>query len=1017
MNNKKDTKGKKTTTASRTSQNTNIKKKQENSSKQVTINKKNIKPRTTASRKTSNSKNSPSSKNIKSRVIKKNTKQDNNVKLACLIALVFIVILFYFLFDWIFALITIVGIFLIIGIAQLLRKCKGKKSGKILKILLIICLILGIIGVCGFSAFMLYIKKEADPIYIPSQLEAPENTTFLDINNMEYAKLGTEVRQKVTYDELPQVLIDALVATEDSRFFQHNGFDAPRFIKAAIGQVLGKSDAGGASTITMQVVKNTFTDPFATSGMSGIVRKFKDIYLAIFKLEKNCTKEKIIEYYVNNHYLGGNIYGVQEAAETYFGKNVSDINLSEAAILAGMFKSPLYYRPTVYPEHAEERRQTVLYLMKRHGYITEEEEKLANSIPVESLTVSNSSTNNSIYQGYIDTVVQEISDKYSINAYTTPLLVYTNLDRSKQDAVNSVFNGETYNWINDKVQAGVSVLDSQTGKILAIGNGRNVNGRVASDIGKLNYATDISRQPGSTAKPLFDYGPGIEYNNWSTYTLFDDAPYTYSNGRSIKNWDNGYFGVITMRRALSTSRNIPALKAFQQVNNDKIKEFVLNLGLTPEICETGYKYNKETDLCENKKDKSDTKSPSKIHEAHSIGAFSPGTNPLEMSAAYAAFSNGGTYHEPYSVNKIIFKSTGEEIVHEDKSNKAMSDATAFMISSILQDVALTGGTPKNVACKTGTTNYDSQTMSNYGLPSDAIRDSWVVGYSTKTVIALWYGYDFIDSEYCLHNLPATIQKDKIFKALINAGAMESNREAFTQPSSVSKVGVVAGSDPPMLPGAYTGEVVYEYFKKGYEPDQVYEEEKLEKPNNFKATYNKLTKKVTLSWEKVAQGNTADKNYGTFGYNIYLGSTLIGFTEKTSYTYTPKDTPYGTYKVIAAYKGYSGIQSEAATYELKDTTAQDAIKEKLSLTYTGETIIPQDSSLTLDYSKFIVKYDGKIVNATVNTCSPEKISIAGKNFIICKITYDKNEYELSTSIETTKEEASSPETPENTPETE
>ncbi len=1013
MNNKKEIKKTNTSKTNSSSSNNNTK-------KQATTQAKNkAKQQATTKKTVSKTKsNTPSSKNIKARVQKRDTKQDKNAKLACTIAIILVIILFYFLFDWIFALITVVGIAMIIGLAQLIKKCKGKRSEKVLKVLLILCLIIAIIGVSGFTAFMLYVKKVADPIYDVEKLETPENTTFLDINNMEYAKLGTEVREKVTYDELPQVLIDAIVATEDSRFYQHNGFDAPRFIKAAIGQVLGNSDAGGASTITMQVVKNTFAvgedGTIASSGIEGIARKFQDIYLSIFKLEKEATKEKIIEYYVNNHYLGGNIYGVQEAAETYFGKDVSELNLSEAAIIAGMFKSPSYYRPTVYPEHAEDRRATVLYLMKRHGYITAEEEALANSIPVESLTAEATSTNNSEYQGYIDTVVDEIANKYGINAYTTPLLVYTNLDRTKQAAVNSVMNGESYNWIDDKVQAGVSVLDSQTGKILAIGNGRNVNGRTASRLDQLNYATEITRQPGSTAKPIFDYGPGIEYNNWSTYTLFDDSAYTYSNGRSIKNWDNGYFGTITMRRALSTSRNIPALKAFQQVDNDKIKEFVTNLGITPEICSSGYSYDKELDLCVNNKDENDTVKPSKLHEAHSIGSFEPGTNPLEMSAAYAAFSNGGTYNEPYSVSKIVFKSTGEEIVHEENSNQAMSDATAFMITSMLQDVALTGGTPKNVACKTGTTNFDSTIMASENLPSDAIRDSWIVGYSTKTVIALWYGYDDIESGV-LHNVPATIQKDYIFKALINAGAMESNREAFVQPSSVSKVAVVKGSDPPKLPGSYTGEVVYEYFKKGYEPDEVYEEEKLEKPENFKATYNKTTKKVTLTWDKVDQGNTADKDYGTFGYNIYLGSTLIGFTEKTTYTYTPKDTPYGTYKVIAAYKGYSGVQSEAATYKLEEKTEQEEIKEKLKLSYTGSTIIPSNSALTLDLNKFVVKYDNKEVTATIKSCSPMQISVAGKAYILCTINYDDNDYALSTAIETTKE-TTTPTTP-NTPEEE
>jgi membrane peptidoglycan carboxypeptidase len=218
--------------------------------------------------------------------------------------------------------------------------------------------------------------------------------------------------------------------------------------------------------------------------------------------------------------------------------------------------------------------------------------------------------------------------------------------------------------------------------------------------------------------------------------------------------------------------------------------------------------------------------------------------------------------------------------------KAMSEATAFMISSVLQDVNLNGGNPVNVARKTGTTNYDSKIMESKNLPWDAIRDSWIIGYSTKTVVGLWYGYDFIDSEYCLHNIPASVQKDKIFNALVNSGAMESNREVFKQPDSVVKVGVVMGTNPPKLAGSYAGNVVYEYFKKEYAPEETYVEEKLAAPEDFEASYNKVTKKVNLSWKAVSTSGIDDKNYGTFGYNIYFGSTLIGFTEKTSFTYTP-----------------------------------------------------------------------------------------------------------------------------------
>lgn len=865
-------------------------------------------------------------KNPNTRSKSKSKSTNNSIKIAVLLAAVAIILLTYMTLGIELTILMAILLAIVYGVWYLLQKIQSKtKKRKVVSILLIIFFGLGITCLVGFSAFMIYVKAKADPLFDTANLNTVELTRLYDKDGKEFAKLGSEKREKVSYEQLPEVLIDAIVATEDSRFFQHNGFDAPRFLKAALGQLAGHSGAGGASTLSMQVVKNSFTDHLGqkTAGKDGIVRKFEDIYLAVFKLEKKYSKEEIIEYYVNNHFLGGNIYGVQEAAKTYFGKDVSELNLSEAATIAGMFKSPNYYRPNVNPKNATARRQTVLNLMVRHGYITKEEADIAAAIPMDSLTTTDSSSGIlSQYQGYIDTVADEIQDKYGINPYTTPLLVYTNLDRSRQDAVNSVLNGENYNWINDKVQTGVSVLDSETGKILAIGNGRNVNNRSNDNVDQYNYATQIKRQPGSTAKPLFDYGPGIEYNNWSTYELFDDAPYSYSNGRSIKNWDGKYFGTITLRRALSTSRNIPALKAFQKVDNKKIRKFVTSLGITPEVCNSGYKYDKEKDLCINKTDSSDTQNPLTLHEAHSIGAFT-GVSPLEMSAAYAAFSNGGYYNEPYTVEKIVFRQTKKEVTHKSTKTQVMSDATSFMISSVLQDVSLTGGTPKNVACKTGTTNFDDNTMKSYRMPNDAIRDSWVVGYSTKTVIGMWYGYDNFTKQsiadgYVLHNVPATIQKDRLFNALVSAGAMESNREEFKQPSSVVKVGVAAGSNPAKL--ASPGQsAIYEYFKKGYEPNEYDTNSyKLPAPGNLKATES--GGKVTLSWSSVNHSSmSTSSDYGKFGYNIYKDGILIGWTDKTSYSFTPDGSVYGTYKVVATFKSYSGITSESATITLKESS--------------------------------------------------------------------------------------------------
>ena len=852
---------------------------------------------------------------------KKTKKKNNNLKIALLLLAIALVLASYMALGFTFAVLMAIGLGIIAGIGFLISQQKSKKKRKkILSIILIFCLLVGIAGLVAFSAFIIYVKTQADPKYEKAKLNTLEITRIYDKDGNEIAKLGSEKREKVTYDQLPEVLVDAIIATEDSRFFQHNGLDAPRFLKATAGQLSGNSGAGGASTLSMQVVKNSFTDKYGqkTSGVTGIIRKFEDVYLAVFRLEKEYSKEQIIEFYVNNHFLGGNIYGVEEASNAYFGKSVSDLNLSEAAIIAGMFKSPNYYRPTANPINATERRKTVLYLMRRAGYITAEEEKIANSIPVESLTADVNTNTENKYQGYIDTVVEEVEDKYGVNPYTTPLLVYTNLDKSRQNAVNSVLAGENYNWIDNRVQTGVAVLESETGKILAVGNGRNINSRNNSTASQFNYATQIKRQPGSTAKPLFDYGPGIEYNNWSTGEPFDDSPYSYSNGKSIKNWDGGYYGRITLRRALSSSRNIPALKAFQSVKNDKVKEFVTNLGITPELCASGYYYDKEKDKCINKQNATDIQNTIALHEAHSIGAFT-GVSPLQMAGAYAAFSNGGYYNEPYSVSKIVFRQTGEVVEHKSEKKQVMSDATAFMISSVLQDVALTGGTPTNVACKTGTTNFDENTMNNYNMPGDAIRDSWVIGYSTKTVIGMWYGYDNFTKEsiaqgYVLHNVPATIQKDRLFNALVSAGAMESNRSAFKQPSSVTKTCISINSKPVKLaaPGAPS---VCEYFKKGTEPTEYDTTNyKIPAPRNF--TVTEAGNGVSLSWSAVAAPSTGDDSHGKFGYNIYKDGVLIAWTDRTSYSFTPSNK-YGTYKIIATYKSYNDIQSSAATYTLSE----------------------------------------------------------------------------------------------------
>ncbi len=889
------------------------------------------------------------------------TKQEKKLFLIFAVMFIILMIVGYFILGLLFTALMGIGILIIVGIAKLVNSVKNKpKQKKIVNTVLIIVLSIGILVMLAGTVFMIYIAISANPKFDAEKLDSNEPTILYDINGEEFARLGSEMRDKVTYDQLPEVLVDAIVATEDSRFFQHNGFDAPRFLRASVGQIFGNSDAGGASTLSMQVVKNSLTSSIAT-GIDGVIRKFQDIYLSIFKLEKNYTKEQIIEFYVNNHNLGGNVYGVAQAARVYFNKDIEDLNLAEASIIAGMFQAPNAYRPTEEEnlEAVTKRRDTVLYLMERHGYITEEERDMASSISIESLVNYNAAADtsgNSEYQGYIDTVVSEVEeilteklgDNEEVNPYTTSMQIYTNLDRDKQDGVNKVMNGESYTWVNDVIQSGVAVIDSETGQILAVGAGRNKEG-----VSTFNYATDMVRQPGSTAKPLFDYGPLIEYNNASTfgyndgndnYTMFVDEPYSYSNGQEINNWDGSFMGYMTTRRALSLSRNIPALKAFQQVDNSNIIQFVQNLGIEPEI-ENG-----------------------KIHEAHALGAFD-GVNPMQMAGAYAAFSNGGYYNEPYSVSKIVLNTTGEEYEHESNSVKAMEDSTAYMITSILDDTSITGGgAMENVAMKTGTTNFDENYREQLGMADDAIRDSWVVGYTTKTVIAMWYGYkdttpESVAEGYYFHNLSGTVQRDRLFTALANE-VFEDDKKEFTMPDSVVRVPLVSGGSTARVAGTgYTGSILYEYFKKDHEPKGNAQTSNLATPTGLTASYSNGN--VRLTWNAVNPGTT-DSAYGDFGYNVYFNNTLLGFTTNTSYTINNPSNPYGTYRVVATFQKYDGLNSDAATYTLE--------KQSADLRITASAINVETFNIS-DITNYVTVYNGS-TDVTSQTSGWTLSSISG-----------------------------------------
>ena len=770
---------------------------------------------------------------------------------------------------------------------------KGKKK-KIFKIILLIFLTCFILGIIGMITFFSYIVANA-PEFNEEALYVTEPTVLLDKEGNEITKLGTEKRIILDYDEIPEVLIDAIVATEDSKFFEHNGVDWARFLKASFLQLLGKSEAGGASTLTMQVSKNTHTSN-ESSGIQGIIRKFTDVYVSIFKIEKNYTKEQIFSFYVNSHYLGKNAYGVEQVSLNYFGKSAKELNLAEASMIAGLFQAPGRYDPYKNPEATETRRQTVLKLMLRHGYISKDEYNIAKEMHVKDLVISQEKSNYSSsevskYQSFIDTVVEEVEEMTGKNPYSTPMTVYTTLDTDFQEYITNIMNSETYEWENDVVQAGIAVVNVKDGSVAAIGGGRNVDA-----IDKYNYATDIKNQIGSTAKPLYDYGPAVEYNNWSPYTLIADEPSSYSDGNSISNWDNGYQGLQSIRIALKGSRNIPALKTFKKNNKANIIEFVTNLGLTPEIysCNDGYK--RDGKYCinkENPNDIIDAKKANTLHEAHSIGGYN-GESPLTMAAAYAAFANNGIYIEPHTFTKIVFHEDEQEFTNEINKTKAMSEETAYIISDMLATTATQAmGRYYNIngikyAAKTGTTNYDSKTMQAHKMPSSAVNDLWTVGYNTEYSIGVWYGYNKINNKY--YNKLSSSQNTRLFQAV--GKKVFTNKSTFSRPSGVVEIEVESECVEPMLPSEYTPNDLRqkELFIKGTEPTTTSPRfTKLNDVANLKATTKE--NKVSLTWDIVDTPEINTENYlreqfsKIFSNNGYLNSYIGNRLNKCTYWYS------------------------------------------------------------------------------------------------------------------------------------
>ncbi|KAA0550446.1 PBP1A family penicillin-binding protein [Bacillus sp. BGMRC 2118] len=664
------------------------------------------------------------------------------------------------------------------------------------------------------------IVKDAPPLD-EALLKDGASSKLYDKDGNKFAEVGLEKRTHVTFQEIPKVMEHAIIAVEDVRFYEHNGIDVRRLIGAVIANVQDGFGAEGASTITQQVVKNSFLTPEKT-----IERKLQEQWLAI-RLEQKYSKEQILEMYVNKIYLSkvnsyGHVYGVATAAEAYYGKKLNELELHEAALIAGMPQSPNNYNPFNHPEAAEKRRNIVLTLMAKHGFISKEDAEKAKKIPVQESLVQTTKDPNP-YDAFIDQVIKEVSELGDIDISTAGLEIHTTLDPAAQTHVEKVLeSNEIVQFPETEIQAGIVLLDTQTGEIRAIGGGRN------SEVARgFNFATAGKRQPGSTIKPILDYGPAIEHLQWPTYQQIVDEPFKYASGQSVRNHDGKFKGQMSIREALADSRNIPAIKAMKEVGPERAGEFAEKLGIT---------FN------------------GAVQESYAIGGFD-GVSPMQLAGAFSAFGNRGQYNKPHTVTKVVFMDD-TEVSLKPEPVKAMKESTAFMVTDMMKTV-VTSGTGRSaavsglpIAGKTGTTNFDAKTKEKYNIKSGGVPDIWFAGYTPLYTAAVWTGYEKTsESNYILSSKEKALAKE-IFKSVMQEVSKDKETPDFKKPSSVVLVEVEKGSNPPKLPSEFTpkDQIVKEYFIKGTEPSEVSETyNKLDAVNGLTINYDNEKNEVSLKW--------------------------------------------------------------------------------------------------------------------------------------------------------------------------
>ncbi len=618
----------------------------------------------------------------------------------------------------------------------------------------IIGVIIGIVMLVGAGLGFLTASINTMP-GLKGEMRPPASSQIFDAHgNLISTTRSIENRIPVPISKIPQNLQHAFIAAEDARFYQHVGIDPRGILRAVWANITNHGVSEGGSTITQQLAKNALLTQEQT-----LKRKIQEAVLAL-QIERQYSKSEILELYLNQIYFGQGAYGVQAAAQVYFGKNVEDLDVAECAMLAGIPKSPNYYSPSNNLKAAKERQNTVLEQMVKYGYLDNNTAAKARNTEIKIVT-KKADTQTETAPYFVDYVIQQLIEKYGADAvYKDGLKIYTTLDLDMQKSAERAMSKlPTYRTDSNGIkqpQGALVAIEPQTGYIKAMVGGRGND--------QFNRAVLAERQPGSAFKP-FVYLAAIE-SGLTPGTTIEDKPVSYGSWTPQDYEAGSYQGTVTLRTALEESLNIPAVKLANQVGVDKPLYYAQQMGITTLVL-AGPTNDRNLSMA--------------------LGGLTKGVKPLELASAYGVFANHGIHAEPISITKIVDRNgkTIEENIPKEKV--VVNERSAYIITDMLRGVITRGtGTGANIgrpaAGKTGTT-------SDY-------KDAWFVGYTPDLVAAVWMG---IDNDGTLSNvtggnLPATIWRSFMTAALSSYPARD-----FTRPAGISENQLGSGESPKEAP--------------------------------------------------------------------------------------------------------------------------------------------------------------------------------------------------------------------------